>query len=539
MSLDTAPGQSAIGEIAAREWDVVVVGTGMGGGTLGRRLAEAGLSVLFVERGPLGFRAERQSIEVGVQDPFSRQIRGFWPLPVQAAVDGREFEFFGPIGSGVGGSSVFYAGSLERPERHELDHSDERPHPTGGWPVGYDAFRPYFEEVERLYHICGEHDPMSPEEPGPLADPPPMSEGDRLMMEDFQASGLHPYRAHIAIRYLEGCEECIGIKCPRACKMDARSAGVEPALSTGNAALLDRTAVVSLESDAARVTGLKVRRDGEEAVLRGRQVVLACGALSSPRLLLASANEHWPEGLGNRSGLVGRNLMFHLHELIAVWPRKQADFTGPAKPISLRDFYYRDGMRFGNFQSFGMSASYGNIVHFLNQKFDRSFLRKVRPLREFVRIPALIASKLFGKAKIYDCLFEDFAYPHNRVVYDPAEPDRIRVEYTLGEEMKKRRTAYRSIIKRGLRPHRTFFLNIDPQLNYGHSCGTLRFGTDPDTCVLDTDCRAHGIENLWVADSSFMPTSNGINPSLTIAANALRVADALAARMGAEERGAA
>jgi choline dehydrogenase-like flavoprotein len=524
-----------IADIVAKEWDVIVIGAGMGGGTIGRRLAEKGLSVLFVESGPQGHRAEEQRLSDDIEDPVARRVRGFWPKKMHATIDGRTSEFFGPVGGGVGGSSAFYAGTLERPERHDIDDSAERPHPTGGWPVPFDAFRPYYEEAERLFHVCGDHDPLSPEPASNLRPPPELDPGDRSMMASFRRAGLNPYRAHLGVKFLPGCKLCFGYKCPRPCKMDGRSAGVEPALETGNAVLLDMCTVRALRGTASAISHIEAERDGEMLTLRAKRYVLAAGALGSPRLLLASKAEHWPDGCANSSGLVGRNLMFHLNEMVALWPERGTKFNGPTKALSLRDFYHQDGRRYGTLQAMGIDAAYGEITYFLNTLFDRSALRRLRPLREFTRIPALIAAKLFGSAKIYSGIVEDVGYEENRVVLDETDPDRLRFEYTIRPELRQRRGEFRRLIRRRLRKHWPFFLTLQPELNLAHSCGTLRFGTDPKKSVLDRTCLSHDVRNLYVADSSFMPTSFGINPGLTIAANALRVADHLEADLARNE----
>lgn len=509
-------------------WDVIVVGTGIGGGTIGRRLAERGLSVLFVEKGPYGFSSERQYLDTEMQDPDARLLRGYWPKPVVATIDGRRSTFYGAIGAGVGGTSAFYAATLERPERHDLEHSSARPHPTGGWPIGYNEFLPYFSEAERMFAVCGEPDPLS-EDPDPqLRPPPPMRSDDEEMMVSLRRSDLNPYHVHMGIRAVPGCLNCFGHKCPKRCKMDGRTAGIEPALATGNAELLDLCTVVAVHGDERRVSYLEAQHEGRTINLRAHNYVLAAGGLGSPRLLLSSRSELWPDGFGNGNDLVGRNLMFHLTEMIAIWPAKGMKSSGPTKSLALRDFYYVDGARFGALQAMGVDASYGMIVHYLNGVFDRSILRRLRPLRGLTRVVGYAAARIFGQAKIFAGIVEDLSYPENRVTIDAEDPEKLSFEYTVPAELNQRRRSYRRIIRRTLKGHRTAFLSLEPSLNVAHCCGTLRFGDDPDTSVLDRDCRMHGIENLYVADSSFMPTSLGINPSLTIAANALRVGDLIA-----------
>ncbi|WP_238363818.1 GMC oxidoreductase [Mesobacterium pallidum] len=508
--------------IAGRTLDVIVIGAGMGGGLAARALAEAGLDVLILEKGRAGLRSERQDLSPAVFDPVARTVRGYWPDPVRARVDGREAEVFAPLGMGVGGSSVFYAATLERPERHDLDHSEARPHPTGGWPIRYDEFAPWLGRAETLLKIHGTPDPLSAETAA-LRDPPPADPGDARLIDRMTAHGLHPYRAHMAVAHLPGCLDCMGRKCPRPCKMDGRSAGVEPALATGHAALLTECDVQALRGTEGTVTGLDVRRYGETHRLSARAYVLAAGALSSPRLLLASTD--WAGGAANGSGLVGRGLMFHLNEMFALWPRGAT--TGPSRGISLRDLYWQDGQRWGTIQSMGVEAGYGEILHYLRQMLARSRWDG-RAAREAARLPAALAARMLGRAKVFVGLMEDLPYDDNRVTLDPSAPDRITFDYTLPEELLTRRRAYRRAIRRAMRGQRMAFLTRGPELNFGHPSGTLRFGADPATSVLNADCRAHGLGNLWVADASFMPTSMGTNPSLTIAANALRVGGVVA-----------
>lgn len=506
-------------------WDVIVIGTGIGGGSAARRLAERGLSVLMLEQGPQGYRREETALNDGMMDPVARQLRGFWPRPIQARINGRNSRFFGPIGGGVGGSSVFYAGTLERPEPHDLDDNPMHPHPTGGWPVSYAELQPYLDQAEKLFALCGEQDPLATV-PSILRDPPPLGAAEQAIKDQLAAQGLHPYRLHASLRYQPGCRECLGRKCPRSCKMDGRSAGVEPAVKAG-AILLDRCAVRRLEARDGRIERIEAERDGETLHLRADQVVLAAGAFGSPRLLLASRSAEHPNGLANENDLVGRNLMFHLNEMIAVWPARREARIGASKSLGFRDLYFCDGQRLGMVQSMGIEVGYGEILHQLSQRLERSAFQRSRLLRELARIPAAVAVKLFGSAQVFVGLMEDMPYAENRVLLG-LDPDDICLEYDFFPELLKRRQLFRKLISKAFRGNRRLFLGMGPELNFGHPCGTLRFGTDPRSSVLNKDCRAHDLNNLYVADASVFPTSMGVNPSLTIAAIALRVADLIA-----------
>lgn len=521
----------------ARSWDAVVIGAGMGGGTAARALAEAGLSVLIVEAGPAGHRREATALSAEIADPVARALRGFWPDPVRLVLEGRQQRLFAPLGSGVGGSSVFYAATLERPEPRDFDPSAEHPHPAGGWPVSHAAMAPWLAAAERLYGVRGAPDPLSPD-PGAgaaLGSPLPLGAGDAALMAAMRARGLHPYALHAALAGRPGCDGCAGRKCPHDCKRDGRSAGVEPALATGRAALLAGWRAERLEMDGPRVRAVVLRRGGETRRVAGTEVVLAAGALSSPRLLLASAGPDWPEGIGNRTDQVGRHLMFHLNEIFALWPRRGEGYGEASKAIGLRDLYGQGAERWGMVQSMGLNAGYGEILHALRQRLARSPFRALPGLSELARLPAAAAARLLGQAKVFVGLLEDFPYPENRVTDDP-EGGGIRIAYAFAPELLARRRRFRAAIRSRLGRGRVLFLTREPEINLGHGCGSLRMGADPATSVTDAQGRVHGTDNLWVADASVFASSMGVNPSLTIAALALRQADHLVSRMGGEVR---
>nr|WP_314262199.1 GMC family oxidoreductase [uncultured Devosia sp.] len=515
-----------LSDVLQRDWDVVIVGAGLGGGAAGRRLAELGLSVLFLEKGPFDDDLVRD--QAADRDALNRK---FWGAPLHGKIDGRERLLERAIGVGVGGSSLLYAASFERPEPSDMEDTLERPHPTGGWPVRFSTYLPYFAEAERLFLVRGTPDPLSAEV-GNLLPPKPLTGVDAAMSQTFKRRGFHPYQVHQALRDTDDCVNCFGRVCARGCKMDGRTAGVIPALAAGNCAVLDHCAVVALRGRSDTVTHLEIECQGQRATISAKRYILAGGGFGSPQLLMASTSEYWPEGCGNRSGLVGRNLMFHLLESIAIWPGRRLPSSAPSKAMTLRDLYYSDGKRYGLLQSAGLNAGYGEVLQVLRQRFAGSLLGPGGMLRKLVNLPVWLAMAFLGIGKVYRAIIEDLPYPENRVVHDPKNPTKSAFEYTVYPELKSRQLEFRRMLRQKLKLP-ILFLTSGLELDLSHACGTLRFGTDPATSVLNPDCRLHDIDNLYVADACFMPTSCGVNPGLLIVANALRVADAVNASLKA------
>ncbi|EPX84541.1 Choline dehydrogenase [Rubellimicrobium thermophilum DSM 16684] len=486
-----------------QDWDALVIGAGMGGGIAARALAEGGMRVLILERGGAGRRTEETRIDLTTADPVARAVRGLWPEPVET----EEAAFHAPLGCGVGGSSVFYAATLERPEPDDLD----------GWPVSHAALRPFYERAETWLAVEGEADPLSAEPPSPaLRPPPPATPEDAAILARLRANGLHPYRLHAGLRRLPGCRECLGRKCPRPCKMDGRSAGVEPALATGRAALVTGAEVLELTVEDRRVTGVRLQQGGTMRRLRARRVLLAAGALSTPRLLMAS-------GLGGPAA--GRHLMLHLNETFAIWPGRNRPGAetgdGISKGIGLRDLMRIGGERMGMVQAMGVALQEGEILHHLRRRLAERGWGASRLLHEGARLPAAMARRLLGRGQVFVGLLEDPPLWENRVL-----PGRgIALRYRVDAATEARRLVFRRAIRHGFRGLWPVFLHRAAQPNWGHACGTARMGTRAADSVADAEGRVHGMANLWIADASAFPTSLGVNPSLTIAALALRVAD--------------
>lgn len=522
-------------------WDVVIVGTGMGGATLGYALAAAGQRVLFVEKGPMLHDKDAQ---------FERGTGvGMWPDRVRAETNLGDLGFRLPIGCVSGGSSAFYAAALERlapadfepranfPDAHDSTLPER-------WPISYAELAPYYERAEALYRVRGTQDPLHQGGPSTLLEPPAQSPRDAHLEQSFAALGLHPYRVHVGCEFVPGCDGCPGAPCRRDCKRDAGSTCLVPALERFGAKLLPECEAVRLVAAAESVSEVVCVRAGAELRLRAKTFVLAAGAFMSPALLLRSANEAWPQGLANRSDLVGRNLMFHAGDFFAISPLRSLSCEGPQKTLAMNDFYQVDGVKLGTLQSLGVRLEVGQIMQYLRDTADQNpnwwgSLFASRPVwwrkvsSPVVRVFAMIFFHLlrFRDAAVWVSIIEDLPYAENRVWPDPDHPRNVCLRYRYSDELKGRVLLFRRKLKRALGRHRVLPLTQANKIDYPHVSGTCRFGTDPATSVLDANNRAHGIANLYVVDASFFPSSGGSNPSLTIAANALRVADVMLGRV--------
>jgi choline dehydrogenase-like flavoprotein len=535
-------------------WDVVIVGTGMGGSTLGYALARMGRKVLFIEKGQFlhgepsnDALSGAASLEPG-EDPQRRLAGGHWPLRIVGDGSFGPLEFFAPLGCGTGGTTTLYAAALERLRPADFAPRAQFPQATDStlperWPIRYEDLEPYYRQAEALFRVCGDADPLSQDAPTPLREPLPLGPRDQHLRDSLTRLGLHPYRIHVGCEYKTACEECAGRLCRRACKSDAATVCLLPALRESGAALLTECEVVKLSADASRVTHLHCMHGGRELTIRASVFVLAAGAYMTPVLLLNSASPTWPVGLANRSGLVGRNLMVHVADYIALTPLERLSAAGPQKCLALNDFYQVDGEKLGSFQAVGASISPGQIMQYIRDVAERDprwWVRLAGPRPSWWRRLAsplvralswlLFHAFNFKNAAVWGAVVEDLPYHDNRVIADPSAPNGMRFEYRYTDELRSRVESFRRRLARAVAPHRTIVLSSENNLNFGHVCGTCRFGDDPTTSVLDADNRTHDVQNLYVVDASFFPSSGGVNPSLTIAANALRVAGAIERR---------
>ena len=516
-------------------WDYVVVGTGIGGATMGHALVKAGKSVLFLERGrahfrhPDALRGQYPEMLAPLAAPTAQPSTstllqaGRYP---DALADGGHL-FTPMIGCGSGGSSALYGMAMERFLPSDLGplHPGQTTAAESRcvWPISYADLAPWYSAAEVLYRVRGGRDPMRPGE-ADLPPAPALSAQAAELQQHFAQRGLHPYALPLACERLPDCACCQGFLCARDCKNDAGRICLLPALEHPQARLLDECEVLRLEADKSRVTGIICQIHGRQVALRARQVVLAAGALNTPALLLRSTSVDWPAGLANRSGQVGRNLMRHFVDLYLVFTHTGGSHS--LKEIGLSDFYAPEQYKLGTLQSFGQLPPASMLVDSLGEELARSAPWAV-PLFKIVR-PALRAMlpRVFQRGMLLAAIMEDAADPENRVT--PGPPMAIR--YRPGTADLDRLRVFRALVARSLRPYRFLRLQqAEKNSMLAHVCGTCRFGLDPSTSVLNGDNRAHDVENLYVVDASFFPSSGGTNPGLTIAANALRVAHRLLA----------
>ncbi len=518
---------NTVNDAEAQHWDVIVIGTGMGGATAGHALAMAGKSVLFLERGKAD--PTYAPYDTPMPDtPAERIAMGRWPQLLEWwGGFGRVEEVRAELGCGVGGSTLFYAAALERFEPIDfVRESDACERPV--WPIAYADFAPYYERAEQLYRA-------RPLDPRDLTD---VSEWDRELAASMRKRGLDPQRLNVGIAYGPDCTECVGEICRRRCKSDARTICIHPALENPRVQLVTECEVTHIEADRREANQVVATIGGAERRFVGKLVILAAGALHSPVVLLRSRSEHWPQGIGNDASLVGRNLMFHVLQVVSVFAPKKYNRKAPCKKaLSLRDFYKVDGERLGTVQSMGIDVGAGLVAHFLKNEARKFPPGNHKVVQKLLSIPAKIGAALLGHACLFATLVEDMPSPHNRVVLDDRAPAGSHIEYTMTDDVRARSRRLRERFAEAIRPWRVAALAGAERPNFGHPCGTCRFGDDPATSVLDATCRVHGMSNLYVVDASFMPTSAATNPSLTVAANALRVAAAILARE-AEEAGA-
>lgn len=516
----------------ADEYDVIIVGSGAGGGTLAHRLAPSGKRVLILERGDWLPR------EIENWDPTAVFVDNRYISPDTWYDEGGK-AFQPQIHYFVGGATKFYGAALYRLRERDFGELEHHGGVSPAWPIGYDELETYYTQAEQLYRVHGlrGQDPTEPPTSAPYPFPP-VSHEPRIqqLSHDLAKVGLHPFSAPCGIMLDEAnpasstcirCATCDGFPCLVHAKSDADVIAVRPALDHANVTLVRNAHVRRLETDPSghSVTTVVADVDGVEQRFTASMVVASAGAANSAKLLLASANDKHPNGLANGSDQVGRNYMFHNSRAFLAVSKEKND-TRFQKTLGVNDYYFGDDdfeFPMGNVQMVGKSSA--------------PMYRGEKPL-ETKLAPTMALDKVAEHAVDFWLSTEDLPEPGNRVTL--ARDGNVVVSYTPNnreplEQLYQRVKKHLSHL--GMHPHHliprdVYMKNDIPVAGCAHQAGTVRFGNDPAASVLDASCKAHELDNLYVVDTSFFPSIGAVNPALTAMANALRVGDHLLSRLG-------
>jgi choline dehydrogenase-like flavoprotein len=512
------------------DYDIIIIGSGAGGGTLARHLAPSGKRILILERGGwLPREPENWSAsEVFIANRYTS--KDTWR-------DKNGNEFQPGVHYFVGGATKLYGAALYRLRKEDFGVLKHHDGISPAWPLGYEDFEPYYTKAEQMYHVHGARgeDPTEPPSSAPYPHPA-VSHEPRIqkLADDLKRAGYHPFHSPCGIMLNEAnrpysqcvrCEDCDGFPCLVQAKSDAEVLGVRPALEHPNVTLLTDSQVLKLVTDPSgkSVSEVLVDRGGKTESFRASLVVVSAGAANSARLLLMSANDKHPNGLANGSDQVGRNYMYHNSQAVLAIS-KEPNPTKYQKTLGLNDFYF--GMK-------GFEFPMGNIQ--MVGKSQGPMYKGEKPI-EAGLAPMFTLDMVAKHAVDFWLSTEDLPSPHNRVMIN--RDGQITLSYTPNNQEPKNRLyeKLKSMLNHldmheHLIPRNLYMKNEIDIGGVAHQSGTCRFGTDPATSVLDTNCKAHELDNLYVVDTSFFPSIGAVNPALTAMANALRVGDHLLERL--------
>jgi choline dehydrogenase-like flavoprotein len=516
-------------------YDIIIIGTGAGGGTLLHALAPTGKRILVLERGGFVPRElpnwDTKAVNLDARYNTKEVWRDKDGQPLHPHTN-----YF------VGGNTKFYGAALFRLRREDFGEIKHWGGVSPAWPIAYDELEPYYLAAERLYHVHGERaeDPTEPPASGPYAYSA-VSHEPRIQQlhDDWARLGHKPFHVPLGIMLDERerwkspcirCATCDGHPCLVNAKSDADVVCVKPALEYPNVTLLTNALVTRLDTNASgrEVTTVHVERAGATEQYSAGIVVVSAGAINSAALLLRSANDRHPRGLANGSDVVGRHYMGHVNSVLMALS-KCPNPTVFQKTLALNDFY---------FGSEDWEYPMGHIS-FVG-KLDGQTLKAGAP----AIAPGWTLDLMAKHSLDFWLTSEDLPDPENRVTLDGQgnivlayrpnnEEGHRRLIVKLKDLMKQqtRCAVHGHECHEGVFARSLYLGQRIPLAGVAHQNGTVRFGSDPKASALDTFCRAHEVDNLYVVDGSFFPSSAAVNPALTIMANALRVADHLKERL--------
>ncbi len=505
-------------------YDFIIIGSGAGGGTLAYTLAPTGANILIIERGDYLPREKEN------WDPHAVFVENRYTT-TEEWLDKAGNKFRPGTHYYVGGNTKFYGAALLRLREHDFGEVKHLGGISPAWPVTYADMQPYYLQAETLYSVHGQRgaDPTEPPEESPYPCPPVSQEP--VMKEVYgklEKMGLNPFPLPEGIRLDEEhpeksecirCDTCDGFPCMVNAKADAHTTCIGPGLEKyPNLNLMTNAKAIRLHTDLAgqKITEVEVEREGVLERLSADTFVVSCGAINSAALFLRSANSKHPHGLANSSGLVGRHYMCHNNSAI-ISVSTHPNPTKFQKTIGINDYYYgADDCEFplGHIQMLG--------------KVKKGMLEGDAPMLT----PGLALDYMADHSLGWWITTEDLPDLENRVALDPQgniilhyTPNNTEAHGKLLEKLKHILKAIECDVH--VIPSAVYLSKKIPLAGVAHQVGTLRFGNSPEDSVLDVNCKAHELDNLYVVDGSFFPSSSSVNPGLTIMANALRVANKL------------
>ena len=493
------------------DYDAIIVGSGAGGGTIAWKLSSSGKRVLLIERGkrfdhPEAFQDERRMvIEMEAFDDRTFQVNG------------RDARLY--IGGVLGGGTALYGSALLRPSRDDFHpgkfYSKWLEPELWDWPISYDELEPFYDQVEHLLGVAGGdlENMLHVERPrdGYLSSPPPLEPINLRLQHGIEESGFHPFHLPLGIDFHRclHCPTCPGFYCPNDSRASTTDRFIDRALAGGNLEVrTEWEAERILLGPGTKGRGIRVRSRQQDIIeeLTAELYILSAGAIGSPVILMKSGYE-------DRSGEMGCNYSYHCGGLVAgIFREPTGGEERFIKQLGFTDLY------FGN-KDFPHKLGY---VQTLPSPGPLS-VRENAP----VPLPHPLARFLNRRMLILSGAVEDLPQRKNRVEIDRS--GRISLTHTFHPYDIERSRWYLGQLRQVMKKTGSLFCfgatgEKDDQ-HTAHQVGTLRFGNDPERSILDPDCRLHGYDNVYVVDGSFMPTSLGVGPALTIMANALRVGE--------------
>lgn len=491
-------------------FDIIIIGSGAGGGTMAHALATSGAKILVLERGGAIPQEPENWSPAAVWRDRRYQTAERW-------IDDRGAAFAPYTHYNVGGNTKFWGSVLFRLRREDFEERALMDGVSPAWPISYDTLAPYYDRAEALYHVHGATgaDPTEPPR-GPYPNAAiPHAPGMSAIVDRMRRMGLHPSALPIGLIQPGEpggcvlCNTCNSFPCQIHRKSDAEVCCVAPALTRANVTLWTQARAERLITNPAgtAIDAVDVERHGERIRVHAPLVIVSCGAVNSTALLLRSACDTHPNGLANSSGLVGKRYMAHLATMMAGFHPFRVNTDVFQKTVAINDFYFR-----------GRDTPYP-----LGQIQSQGRTHGIMAKSVVPWLPLSVFNAGVARGVDWLVMSEDLPSEDNRVTVD--RDGRIRLTYRPNNVRAHRQLV--AEMKRIIRQLGFWFTiaHSHGNKNTTHQCGTLVFGLDPRTSVLDPFCRTHDIENLYVVDASFFPSSAAVNPALTIIAQALRVAD--------------